>query len=407
MLEIFLGVIFFTGIVLTLVLAILLARSRLIPASGVTVRVNGKQSFRIPVGDRLLGALERRDIRLSSACGGKGICGQCKVRVLAGRSAVSPAESSLLNVAETAGGTRLACQLTVHDDLDIQVPDEVFGVGHWRCRLSSSRCVGTLMKELTLELPPGESIDFRAGAFIQVTAPDFEVRYREFDIAPEYRGEWDRLGLWLLEAKSTDSKSRAYSLANYVDEAGVAVLVVRLAIPPLDAFESIPPGAVSSYLFSLRPGDEVDISGPYGHFFATESGNEMIFVGGGAGMAPMRSHIFDQLRRLHSNRTISFWYGARNRRELFYVEEFDRLAQQYDNFSWHLALSEPGPEDDWQGDVGFIHQVLHDRYLVEHPNPEDCEYYLCGPPVMINAVTALLDSLGVDPENIRYDDFGA
>jgi len=407
MLEIFFGVVFFTGIVMTLVLAILLVRSNLIPSSGVTVRVNGKRSFRTPVGVKLLGALEQEDIRLSSACGGKGICGQCRVQVLAGRSAVSPAESSLLNVGEIAAGKRLACQLTVHDDLDIRVPDEVFGVGHWRCRLRSSRCVGTLMKELTLELPPGESIDFRAGAFVQVTSPGFEVRYRDFDIASEYRSEWDRLGLWRLEAKSPEPKTRAYSLANYVDEIGIAMLVVRLAIPPPDKFDSIPPGSVSSYLFSLDPGDEVEISGPHGQFFATDNDSEMIFVGGGAGMAPMRSHIFDQLERLGSKRTTSFWYGARNRQELFYEEDFNRLARQYGNFSCHVALSESLPEDHWEGDVGFIHQVLHDRYLAGHPNPEDCEYYLCGPPVMISAVISLLDSLGVDPENIRYDDFGA
>lgn len=407
MFEIFLGVVFFTGIVMTLVLAILIARSKLIPSGGVTVRVNGKRSFRTPVGGKLLGVLEHEDIRLSSACGGKGTCGQCKVQVLAGRSAVLPAESSVLNVGEIAAGKRLACQLTVHDDLDIQVPDEVFGVGHWCCRLQSSRCVGTLMKELILELPPGESIDFRAGAFIQVTSPEFDVRYRDFDIAPEYRSEWDRLGLWALAAKSTKTKTRAYSLANYVDEKGIAMLVVRLAIPPLEAFDAIPPGSVSSYLFSLVPGDEVEVSGPYGQFFATENDSEMIFVGGGAGMAPMRSHIFDQLKRLDSGRKISFWYGARHRRELFYVEDFDRLQQEHDNFSWHVALSEPLPEDQWQGDIGFIHQVLHDHYLADHPNPEDCEYYLCGPPVMIEAVTLLLDSLGVGPENIRYDDFGA
>lgn len=406
MLEFVLGVAFFTGIAMALVLTILLARSRLIPAGGVIVRINDKCSLQIPVGGKLLAALLSSGLRLPSACGGRGTCGQCKVQVRKGQGAVTPVESSLLSRREIASGTRLACQLTIHGDLDIRVPDEVYGVKQWCCRVRSSRCVGTLMKELTLELPPGESIDFRAGAFIQVTCPSFHIGFSEFEIEPRVRDEWDRLGLWALEADCQEPKTRAYSLANYSNEKGVAILIVRLAIPPADAPESVPPGCVSSYLFSLKPGDEVEVAGPYGHFFAPETACEMIFVGGGAGMAPMRSHIFDQLKRLRSKRNISFWYGARNSRELFYVEEFENLQQEHDNFQWYVALSEPEPGSDWQGDIGFIHQVLHDRYLAEHPNPEECEYYLCGPPVMIQAMRSLLDELGVDPENIRYDDFG-
>jgi Na+-transporting NADH:ubiquinone oxidoreductase subunit F len=406
MLEFVLGVAFFTGIAMALVLVIVLARSRLIPAGGVIVRINDKRSVQVPVGVKLLAALDRAGLRLPSACGGRGTCGQCKVQVRKGRGAATPVESALLSRREISTGTRLACQLAIHGDLDICVPDEVYGVKHWRCRLRSSRCVGTLMKELTFELPPGESIDFRAGAFIQVTCPPFHIDFSEFEVDPKIRDEWDRLGLWALAAGCQTAETRAYSLANYSDEQGIAMLIVRLAVPPADARPSVPPGCVSSYLFSLRPGDEVEIAGPYGHFFARETACEMIFVGGGAGMAPMRSHIFDQLKRLQSKRRISFWYGARTSRELFYVEDFDRLQQEHDNFQWHVALSEPDPGSDWQGDVGFIHQVLHDRYLAEHPNPEECEYYLCGPPVMILALRGLLDQLGVDPENVSYDDFG-
>lgn len=406
MLEFVLGVAFFTGIAMALVLVILVARSRLIPAGGVIVRINDKRSVQVPIGVKLLTALERAGLRLPSACGGRGTCGQCKVQVRKGRGAATPVESALLSRREISSGTRLACQLTIHGDLDICVPDEVYGVKHWRCRVRSSRCVGTLMKELTLELPPGESIDFRAGAFIQVTCPPFHIDFSEFEIDPQIRDEWDRLGLWAFAAGCQAPETRAYSLANHSEEKGIAMLIVRLALPPADAAKSISPGCVSSYLFSLRPGDEVEVAGPYGHFFAPETQCEMIFVGGGAGMAPMRSHILDQLKRLRSKRKISFWYGARASRELFYVEDFDRLQQEHDNFQWYVALSEPGPGCDWQGDVGFIHQVLHDRYLAEHPNPEECEYYLCGPPVMIQAVRGLLNQLGVDPENIRYDDFG-
>jgi len=404
--DILLGAAFFTGIVLILVVVILMARRYLIPSSGVKIRVNDKKTLNIPVGVKLLGALDSEGIRLSSACGGKGICSQCKVRVTAGRSSVVPAELDLLNLREVRNGTRLACQLTVHDDLEIQVPDEVFGVGHWHCRLKSSRCVGTLMKEITLELPPGESLDFRAGAYIQATCPPYRVKYGDFEIDRRYHDEWTRLGLWDLEASASEPHSRAYSMANYVDEQGVVVLIVRLATPPPKGDPGVPPGIVSSYMYSLKPGDEVEIAGPFGEFFAEDSDHEMIFIGGGAGMAPMRSHIFDQLKRLDSKRKISFWYGARNCRELFYIEDFDQLQQEHDNFDWYVALSDPQPEDNWDGDTGFIHEVLYNRYLGKHPNPEDCEYYLCGPPPMLKAVLKMLDSLGVDPENIRFDDFG-
>ncbi|MBV1790185.1 NADH:ubiquinone reductase (Na(+)-transporting) subunit F [Marinobacterium sp. D7] len=404
--DILLGVAFFTGNVLIFVTAILVARRYLIPSGGVRIRINDKKTLKLPVGGKLLGALDNEGIRLSSACGGKGICSQCKVKVVSGRSSVVPAEQDLLSLREIREGTRLACQMTVHDDLELQVPDDVFGVGHWRCRVKSSRCVGTLLKEITLELPEGELIDFRAGAYIQVTCPPFDLKYRDFDIDSRFHQDWDQMGLWDLEVSTSDPHSRAYSMANYVDEKGIVVLNVRLATPPPGKSDHISPGYVSSYMYSLKPGDEIAISGPFGEFFAEDSDHEMIFIGGGAGMAPMRSHIFDQLKRLDSKRKISFWYGARNARELFYVEEFDQLQKEHDNFSWYVALSDPRPEEDWQGDTGFIHEVLYNRYLGDHANPEDCEYYLCGPPPMLNAVLKMLDSLGVDAENIRYDDFG-
>jgi len=404
--EIALGVVLFTGIVMCLVLLILLARSWLVPASGVEIRVNEARVFRASVGRKLLGVLEEAGLYLPSACGGKGTCGQCKVRVLKGSGAALPTERLRLTRREVAQGTRLACQFTIHDNLDIRVPDEVFGVQRWTCRVRSSRCVGTLMKELVLELPEGKSLDFQAGADMQVMCPPYHAKFSNFAIDPEVRDEWDRLDLWRYAVGTSEPITRAYSLANYPDEKGIATLIVRLAIPPPNAPASALPGVVSSYLFKVRPGDKVTVSGPFGHFFATESANEMIYVGGGAGMAPLRSQIFDQLKRLHSNRKISFWYGARSRRELFYVEDFDRLQAEYQNFRWCVALSEPRPEDDWHGNVGFIHQVLYDRYLAAHPSPEDCEYYLCGPPVMIRAVQTMLDKLDVEPESIRFDDFG-
>lgn len=406
MIEIALGVVLFTGIVMCLVLLILLARSWLVPANGVEIRVNKARIFQASVGRKLLAVLEEAGLYLPSACGGKGTCGQCKVKVLKGSGAVLPTERLRLTRREVAQGMHLACQFTIRDNLDIRVPDEVFGVRRWRCRVRSSRCVGTLMKELVLELPEGKSLDFRAGADVQITCPPYRARFSDFDIDPEVRDEWDRLDLWRFEVGTYEPITRAYSLANYPDEKGIATLIVRLAIPPPDAPASAPSGVVSSYLFKVRPGDEVTVSGPFGHFFATETDNEMIYVGGGAGMAPLRSQIFDQLKCLRTTRKISFWYGARNRRELFYVEDFDRLQAKHQNFRWIVALSEPRPEDDWQGEIGFIHQVLYDRYLANHPSPEDCEYYLCGPPAMISAVRTLLDELGVEPESIRFDDFG-
>jgi Na+-transporting NADH:ubiquinone oxidoreductase subunit F len=406
MLEFILAVTFFTGVVMTLVLAILAARARMVPAGRVMLRINDKRSLPASMGHKLLTVLERSGIRLPSACGGRGTCGLCKVQLGRGRRAITPVEGSLLTPREIASGMRLACQLVIHGDLDIWLADDIYGVEHWHCRVRSSRFLTPLMKELILELPPGASIDFHAGAYVQVTCQPFRARLGELELSPQVREEWRRLGLLARCVDCQERRTRAYSLANFADEKAIVMLIVRLAVPPPEASAAIPPGVVSSYLFSRMPGVEVEVAGPFGHFFARDSAREMIFVGGGAGMAPMRSHILDQLKRLGTTRKISFWYGARSRRELCYVETFERLQREHDNFKWHVALSESTPGDNWQGDTGFIHEVLQQRYLASHPSPEDCEYYLCGPPLMVQAVRGLLDRLGVDAGDISTDDFG-
>jgi Na+-transporting NADH:ubiquinone oxidoreductase subunit F len=406
MLEVGLGIVTFTGIVLALAAMILLLHARLVPSGEVWITVNDSQRLKARAGGKLLRALDEAGLRLPSACGGVGTCGQCRLEVLEGADDPLPTEAARITRRELAQGTRLACQVTVRQDLHVQISKAVLGAKQWRCRVRSNANVATLIKEVVLELPPGETFDFRAGSYILLDCPPYEASFRDFDIAAEFRDEWDRLDLWRFRAKTTTTTTRAYSLANAPEENNIVRLVVRIAIPPPAAATAVPPGAVSSFLFNLRSGDEVSVSGPFGHFFARESDREMVFVGGGAGMAPMRAHILDQLERLNSARTISFWYGARSLRELFYREAFDRLAAEHANFRWVVALSEPRREDRWDGAIGFIHQVLYKRYLKDHPAPEDCDYYLCGPPMMVKAIRALLDDLGVDPENVFFDDFG-
>jgi Na+-transporting NADH:ubiquinone oxidoreductase subunit F len=406
MVEIGLGVALFTGIILCLVLVILAARARLVATGEVDIAVNDNRTVKGRVGDKLLGALSEAGIHLPSACGGVGTCGQCRLAVLAGGGAILPTESAQITKREAASGTRLACQVTIKQDMAVRVPEDVFGVKQWQCKVRSKANVATLIKQLVLQMPQGETIDFRAGSYVQITCPPYRSRFSDFDIEPAFRDDWDRFDLWRYEAGTTKAATRAYSMANYAEEDDIIMLVVRIAIPPPAVPKSVPPGIVSSYIFGLKSGDEVTVSGPFGHFFASDSDAEMVFVGGGAGMAPMRAHIFDQLKRLKSNRKITFWYGARSRRELFFVEEFDRLQAEFNNFQWFVALSEPRPEDEWDGRMGFIHDVLHEDYLETHPAPEDCEYYLCGPPMMIRALRNMLDNLGVDPDNILFDDFG-
>ncbi|TNF05352.1 MAG: NADH:ubiquinone reductase (Na(+)-transporting) subunit F, partial [Gammaproteobacteria bacterium] len=358
-----------------------------------------------PAGDKLLQTLSSAGLFLPSACGGGGSCAQCKCIVTDGGGAMLPTEEAHFTRREANEGWRLSCQTPVKQDMKVEVPEEVFGVKQWECTVDSNPNVATFIKELTLRLPEGENVDFRAGGYVQLECPPHHVKYSDFDIEEEYRGDWERFGFFNLESIVDEATIRAYSMANYPEEKGVVKFNIRCATPPPGS-QGIPPGIMSSWVFNLKPGDKVKVYGPFGEFFAKDTDNEMVFIGGGAGMAPMRSHIFDQLRRIKTDRKISFWYGARSLRECFYSEEYDELQAENENFEWHLALSDPQPEDNWEGLTGFIHQVLFERYLKDHPAPEDCEYYMCGPPMMNAAVIKMLVDLGVERDNIFLDDFG-
>jgi len=406
MLEITLGVTLFTAIVLALVGIILLARTRLVPSGNVTINLNEERDIRTPAGMKLNAALASANILVSTACGGGGTCGQCRVKILSGGGEILPTERSLINRREAAEGARLSCQVVVKQDMKVRLPPEIFGVKKLRCTVRSNRSVSTYIKELVLEIPAGENIDFRAGGYIQMECPPHRVRLADFDIPAEFRDEWDRHNLWRFVSEVSQPVTRAYSMANYPGEQGIIMLNVRIATPPPTAPDA-PPGIMSSYIFSLRPGDTVTVSGPYGEFFARDTDAEMVFIGGGAGMAPMRAHILDQLKRVGTRRKLSFWYGARSRREIFYQEHFDRLQDEHPNFEWYVGLSDPQPADQWEGYRGFIHEVLLLHYLSSHQAPEECEYYLCGPPMMNAAVISMLEELGVERDNILLDDFGA
>lgn len=400
-----LGILLFTLIVLALVLVILAARARLVSTGDVSITINGEKTISVPAGGKLLQTLAEQKLFVPSACGGGGTCAQCRVRVHSGGGSILPTEESHITKREASCGDRLSCQVAVKQDMEIEVPEEVFGVKKWECTVRSNDNVATFIKALVLELPEGEDVDFRAGGYIQIEAPAHELAYTDFDIGEEYREDWDKFNLWQYKSKVTAPVERAYSMANYPEEKGIIMLNVRVASPPPGS-QGIPPGLMSSYIFNLKPGDKVTISGPFGEFFARDTEKEMVFVGGGAGMAPMRSHIFDQLKRIKTDRKISFWYGARSRKEMFFVEDFDGLAAENPNFEWHVALSDPQPGDDWEGYTGFIHNVLFEEYLKNHPAPEDCEFYMCGPPMMNQSVINMLLDLGVDREDIMLDDFG-
>ncbi len=405
MLEIALGVIFFTVIVIALVFLIIGAKNKLVAAGDVEILINHEKKIHVPAGSKLLNALSDNQLFVSSACGGGGSCGQCKVKVFSGGGEILPTELSHITKREAACGERLACQVAVKTNMEIEVEDSVFGVKKWECTVKSNDNVATFIKELVLELPEGERIDYRAGGYIQIECPPHVSKYAEMDVAEEYRPDWDKFNLWRYVSEVKEPTLRAYSMASYPEEKEI-MLNVRIATPPPNAPEGTPPGIMSSFIFNLKPGDKVWVSGPYGEFFAKDTDAEMVFIGGGAGMAPMRSHIFDQLRRLKSKRKMTFWYGARSKREMFYVEDFDMLARENDNFEWHVALSDPLPEDNWKGYTGFIHNVLFEEFIKNHPNPEDCEYYMCGPPIMNASVINMLLANGVDRENIFLDDFG-
>jgi Na+-transporting NADH:ubiquinone oxidoreductase subunit F len=400
--EIILAICMFTGVVLALAVVILVARAWLVSSGDVVISINGERDISVPAGGKLLQTLAANGIFLSSACGGGGTCGQCKCQILSGGGDMLPTEEPHFTRREARAGWRLSCQAPVKQAMKIAVPEEVFGVKKWECTVASNPNVATFIKELTLQLPEGEHVDFRAGGYVQLECPPHTVNYKDFDIQPEYRGDWDKFDMWRYVSKVDEPVVRAYSMANYPEEKGIVKFDIRVASPPHDG---VPPGKMSSYVFSLKPGDKITVYGPFGEFFAKETDAEMVFIGGGAGMAPMRSHIFDQLKRLKTKRKIGFWYGARSLREAFYVDEFNQLQADNPNFTWTLALSDPLLEDNWTGPVGFIHNVLYENYLKEHPAPEDCEFYMCGPPAMNASVIKMLTGLGVERENILLDEF--
>lgn len=405
MLEILLGIIIFTAFVIALVFVIIGAKSKLVAEGNVEILINDEKKIHVPVGSKLLTALADNGLFVSSACGGGGTCGQCKVVVHSGGGEILPTELTQITKREAAHGERLSCQVSVKHNMSIEVEDDVFGVKKWECTVKSNHNVATFIKELVLELPAGEEINYRAGGYIQIECPPHIAKYSDFDVEERFRDDWDKFNLWRYVSDVKEPALRAYSMASYPEEKEI-MLNVRIASPPPGAPDSVPPGIMSSYIFNLKPGDKCIISGPYGEFYAKETEAEMVFVGGGAGMAPMRSHIFDQLRRLKSKRKMTFWYGARSKREMFYVEDFDMLAKENDNFEWHVALSDPLPDDEWDGYTGFIHNVLFEEFIKKHPVPEDCEFYMCGPPIMNTSVINMLLDNGVEPENIMLDDFG-
>jgi|TARA_B100000780_G_scaffold253642_1_gene201312 Na+-transporting NADH:ubiquinone oxidoreductase subunit F len=405
--EITLGVLMFTAVVLSLVAVILVARAKLVSSGAVTISINDdpEKAITVPAGDKLLQTLSAHGIFLASACGGGGTCAQCRCVIKDGGGSMLATEESHFTMREAKDGWRLSCQVAVKQDMVIEVEEDVFGVKQWECTVESNPNVATFIKELTLRLPEGESVDFRAGGYVQLECPAHSIDYKTFDIEEEYRGDWDKFNVWQHKSVVNEPTVRAYSMANYPEEQGVVKFNIRIASPPPGS-NGIPAGKMSSYVFNLKPGDKMNVYGPFGEFFAKETEAEMIFIGGGAGMAPMRSLIFDQLKRLNSTRKTSFWYGARSMREAFYGEDYDSLAAENDNFEWHLALSDPQPEDNWDGLTGFIHNVLFENYLKDHDAPEDCEFYMCGPPMMNAAVVQMLKDLGVEEENILLDDFG-
>lgn len=399
------GVVMFTVIVMLLVVMIIAARAKLVSSGDVKIEINGDpgKAITVPAGGKLLTTLADAGIFLSSACGGGGTCAQCKCKVLDGGGSMLPTEAGHFTMGEAKEHWRLSCQVAVKQDMKIEVEPEFFGVKQWECEVISNHNVATFIKELVLKIPEGESVDFRAGGYVQLEVPPHEVEYKNFEIEERFRGDWEKFGLFNHKSKCDKTTIRAYSMANYPDEKGLIKFNIRIATPPPRS--NHPPGIMSSYVFNMKPGDKIKVFGPFGEFFAKDTDNEMVFIGGGAGMAPMRSHIFDQLCRLNSKRKITFWYGARSKKEMFYVEDFDRLAAEHDNFVWHVALSEPQPEDNWTGYTGFIHNVVLEHHLKDHPAPEDCEYYMCGPPIMNASCIKMLKSLGVEDENIALDEF--
>ena len=398
------GTAVFTGVIVALVILLSFISKRLSPGGTVSIDVNGgKQILKVTPGQSLLSALADKKIFIPSACGGGGTCAMCKCKILSGGGTILPTETGLIKKTEQREGTRLSCQVKVREDLKIEVPEEVLEVKKWECTVKSNNLVATFITELVLDLPPGENLDFRAGGYIQIDIPKYSVHFKDYKIDDQYMEDWVKTGMIQLSCKNEEETFRAYSMANHPAEGNKVMLNVRIANPPRGM--DVPPGISSSYIFSLKPGDKATISGPYGEFFAKQTEREMVYIGGGAGMAPMRSHIFDLFHTLKTTRKVSFWYGARSKREIFYDDEFEAIAKEFDNFEFHIGLSEPLPEDNWDGPVGFIHNVCLQHYLAQHPDPTEIEYYLCGPPMMIAAVKSMLHDLGVEPEMIAFDEF--
>lgn len=400
----------FLVIILLLVILLLWVRAKLVPSGPVKITINDDKVIEANAGSSLLSTLSSQNIFLPSACGGGGTCAMCKVQVHEGGGSILPTEVGYFTRKEQQNDWRLGCQVKVRENLNIAIPPEIFGIKKWECEVVSNRNVATFIKEFVVKLPEGEHMDFRSGGYIQIDVPKCEVDYKDIEVEEEYQSDWDKFGMWNLKMKNPEPVFRAYSMANHPAEGNIIMLNIRIATPPWDrakgAFMNVNPGICSSYVFSRKPGDKVTISGPYGEFFIKPTEKEMMFIGGGAGMAPMRSHIFDQFLTKKTNRKATFWYGGRSMRELFYVDQFKAIEKDFPNFEFHIGLSEPLPEDNWDGYTGFIHQVIMDNYLKNHPEPEEIEYYICGPPMMNQAVIKMLDEYGVPPEMIAFDDFG-
>ncbi len=412
MTEVISGVGMFTGVVLALVTIILVARSRLVPSGNVRILINDDESkaLSVPAGGKLLNVLADNKVFVSSACGGGGTCAQCKVNIYEGGGDILSTETSHITKNEAREGVRLSCQVSVKQDMKIEVPPEVFSVKKWECEVVSNDNVATFIKEFIVKLPEGETLDFQPGGFIQIEVPPFECDFKDFEgIDERFHPDWDRFNVWDFKLVNTEPVFRAYSMANHPAEGDIIMLNIRIATPPPDrekgGWEDVPPGIASSYVFSRKPGDMVTISGPFGEFFIQETDREMVYIGGGAGMAPLRSHLYHLFHTLKTGRKVSYWYGARNPNEVFYEDHFRKIEEEFPNFTFHIAMSEPRPEDNWDGYVGFIHQVVYEHYLEDHPAPEDVEYYLCGPPLMLRAALGMLDDLGIEEEMIRFDEF--
>jgi Na+-transporting NADH:ubiquinone oxidoreductase subunit F len=404
------SVVVFLSTILILVSVLLFAKKKLTPQGEVKITINDEKEVVTEPGSTLLTTLTNEKIFLPSACGGGGTCGMCRVQVFEGAGDILPTEKGFFTRKEAQQHWRLGCQVKVRGDLKVGVPPEIFGIKKWECEVVSNKSVATFIKEFVVKLPEGEHLNFRSGGYIQIDVPKCEVHYKDIEIGEEYKEDWDKYGMWDLVMKNPEPIYRAYSMANHPAEGDIVMLNVRIATPPWDpktkGFKKVNPGICSSYIFNLKPGDKVMVSGPYGEFFIKDTDKEMMFIGGGAGMAPMRSHIFDQFLTKRTKRKATFWYGGRSKRELFYVDQFRAIEKEFQNFTFNIGLSEPMPEDNWTGYTGFIHQIIYDEYLSKHEEPEEIEYYLCGPPMMNQAVLKMLDDLGVPEENIMFDDFG-